>query len=340
MKIVDLHSKRKTRSERGTPEEYQYTDVPNALRVQIVHMWKAGFGEPTDRGHVPELFAEIHGVLCREYGLFNLTNKREPVFTKVANFMLESKDADQVLDIVELTFNALEKVVRPNPRKFASLESVDAIIEELNARFREHNLGYKYEYGRLVRLEASPALDERRNAAPQPLVENAFEGANPEYLSAQDHYNRRHYEECLSDCSKAFERTMRLICAKRGWNRDDTATSKQLLEILFQHGLISPPLQNHFGGSHSPFQPGFIPLFLQNHFQGLRSTLEAGVPMFRNKSRGPGRARNQLGVTDYMAAYALRVTAAGIQFLVQADRAFDTTESSVSPNFSPLESVG
>ena len=39
-----------------------------------------------------------------------------------------------------------------------------------------------------------------------------FKGANEEYLKAHEHYRNGRNKECLTDCLKAFESAMKIIC--------------------------------------------------------------------------------------------------------------------------------
>lgn len=300
MGILDLYSKRRKRERGEIPDVYQYTDIPNALRVQIVHIWTSAFGEPADWNKVPQLFQQIHDALCREYGVFSLTERREPVFDKVANFMLQSTDAEQVLDVVELSFRVLDTIVRQSSYDFHGTEQPDDAIAELNARFREHGVGFQYESGQLVRVDSQIIHTEVVRPALRFLSGKDFKGANQEFLSAHEHYRNRKFKECLNDCLKAFESTMKSICAKRGWPHQPTDTAKPLLDAIFQQGLI--------------------PSFMQSHFTGLRSTLEAGVPTVRNKLGGHGQGTVQVAVPEFLAAYALHLTATNILLLVQAEK--------------------
>src|ERR1035441_959023 len=77
MGIFDLYSKRRKRERGEIPDVYQYTDIPNALRVQVVHIWTSAFGEPQQYTKAHELFQQMHDALCREYGVFDLTERRE-----------------------------------------------------------------------------------------------------------------------------------------------------------------------------------------------------------------------------------------------------------------------
>ena len=93
---------------------------------------------------------------------------------------------------------------------------------------------------------------------------------------------------------------MKSICTKRGWPHQPTDTAKPLLDVMFKQGLI--------------------PSFMQSHFTGLRATLEAGVPTVRNKLGGHGQGTAQVEVPEFLAAYALHLTATNILLLVQADK--------------------
>src|SRR5690606_17319237 len=105
-----------------------------------------------------------------------------------------------------------------------------------------------------------------------------LQGANEEFLSAHKHYREGKYKECLNDCLKAFESTMKAICKAKKWTYDPNDTAKTLLGILYTNRLV--------------------PDYLQSHFTGLRSTLEAGVPTIRNKLGGHGQGPDKVEVPD------------------------------------------
>jgi AbiJ N-terminal domain 4 len=300
MGIFDLYSKRRRREGGDVPDVYQYTDFPNALRVQVVHIWKTAFGDPEAWRNVSELFREIHDVLCREYGVFNLTDRHEPAFQKVANFMLHSQDTERVLDVIELTFRFLDTYVRSRRHEYHGRQNPDDAIAELNIRFREHGLGFQFESGQIVRVDSQVIHAEVVKPALQFLAGKEFKGASQEFLSAHEHYRNGKTKECLNDCLKAFESTMKSICAKRNWPHQPTDTAKSLLDTLFQQELV--------------------PNFMQSHFSALRSTLEAGVPTVRNKLGGHGQGVTEIEVPDYIASYALHLTATNILLLAAANK--------------------
>ena len=131
------------------------------------------------------------------------------------------------------------------------------------------------------------------------LSDPMYEGANEEFLSAHEHYREGKYKECLNDCLKAFESTIKSICTQRGWEFNSGDTAKRLIDIVFEHELI--------------------PSFMQTHFTALRSTLEAGVPTVRNRLSGHGQGVEEVIVPESVAAYALHLTASNVLLLTRAN---------------------
>ena len=126
-----------------------------------------------------------------------------------------------------------------------------------------------------------------------------YEGANAEFLNAHEHYRAGRYKECLNDCLKAFESCLKSICHTRQWHYSETDNVKRLIDIVLDNRLI--------------------PEFMKSHFSGLRSTLEAGVPTLRNKRGGHGQGTRVVPVPEYMATYALHLTASNILLLAKAE---------------------
>lgn len=301
MSIFDLYSKRRKRELGQTPDVYQYDEIPHALRVQIVHIWRAAFGDPGEfESLVPKLFELMHDILCREYGRFTLSDRREGHYSAVVNFMIQTSSTDEVLDVVELSFRVLDKMVREHPRSYGDVrQTPDDAIEELNSRFKEHGVGFQYQSELLIRVDSQLIHSEVTRPALIFLSGKDYIGPNQEFLSAHEHYRHHRHKECLNECLKAFESTIKAICTKRKWDYRPTDTAKPLLDVIFTRGLIPP--------------------YMQSHFTGLRSTLEAGVPTVRNKLGGHGQGATQVNVPEYVVSYVLHLTAANIVFLIGAE---------------------
>jgi len=299
MAIFNIFSKRAKASSRNK-DVYQYTVIPNPLRVQIVHIWNEVLGRPGERyDYGKEVYEYVNGLLCKEYGVFTLTNDRDSAFASVVKFFLSTDETNQALDVIETMFKMFDQVVRNEPQKHQiNHGTVDEAISELNERFREHAVGFQFESGQIIRIDSQIIHAEVVKPALSLLSHKEFKGANQEFLNAHSHYRDAKYKECLNECLKAFESTLKIICTKHRWSFKPTDTANTLLGVVFSNNLIPP--------------------FMQNHFTGLRTSLEGGVPTARNKLSGHGQGAELQDVPEYLAAYVLHLTASNILFLVRA----------------------
>lgn len=285
---------------------YQYDDIPTPLRVQIIYIMSDALGKQENQETL-DMYKLIHDILCREYGKLSLVHKIslsliDPI-DDVRDFILQNEEINQVIDAIELSFRLIDRFYRePDIIKFTEPEiTPDDAIEELNIRFREHGLGYQYESGEIIRVDSQIIHAGAVKPVLHLLSDSKFEGANEEFLKAHEHYRHGRYKECLVDCLKAFESTMKTICDIQGWSYQPTDTAKKLIDICFQKNLI--------------------PTYLQNQFTSLKSNLESGVPTMRNKNAGHGQGSQPLTLPQHFAAYQLHMTASTILFLLEAEKA-------------------
>lgn len=305
MAILNLFSKRQKKLRGEVPEVYQYTDIPNPLRVQIIHIIRDTVGIATNQysgayNYPDTAYKAIHEVLCREYGLFSLSRKMESDEEAVLNFLLQSNELEKVIDTIELSFKYINNVIKDNPsyKHWTSIKAEpDDAIEELNQRFKEHGVGYQFEGGEIIKIDSSYMHSEIVKPTISLLWNNKFHGANEEYLKAHEHYRHGRNKECLTECLKAFESAMKIICSEKKWVYNQTDTSKKLIQICFTNGLV--------------------PSFTQNQFTSLQNLLESGIPTIRNKLSGHGQGQIPQKVDNEMTRYALNLTGANIIFLVE-----------------------
>jgi hypothetical protein len=219
----------------------------------------------------------------------------------VAKHFLTSKDTDRVLDVIELSFRLVEKMTQGFQYSSYAHPKISPAkaITELNVRFLEHAVGYQYESGQLIRKDSELLHTEVVRPTLQLLADTRFQGANSEFLAAHQHYRAGRHKECLNECLKALESTLKIICQQRNWAFAPGASAKDLLDTCFAKGLL-PPL-------------------LQSHFSSVRNTLESGVPTLRNKLAGHGQGAVDVLLPSYYAGYALHLTGAAILFVVQAE---------------------
>jgi len=311
MAIFDLFSKRQKKLRGEIPDVYTYDNVPESLRVQIVHIWKDSLGNDVE---YHDEYKGVHGsykflveTLCREYGLFQLTTKRSHArrhyMEELINFFLHEEDDEKVIDVIELSFRVIDRLTRDyRYRKINNASEVaDQAIEELNARFLESGVGYQYEAGEIIRVDSQFVHSEVVKPTLKLLSHKRYAGAQQEFLKAHEHYRQKNYKEALNEALKAFESTMKAICDKRCWKYDTgKATAKNLIDICFKQGLI--------------------PSFWQQQMGALRSLLESGVPTGRNKLGGHGQGTAPINVPQYIVAYVLHMSASCIVFLVEAEK--------------------
>jgi hypothetical protein len=301
MPVFDLYSKRKKREIEGPSDVFTYDEIPMALKVQIVQILKDAFGNHRAyQSQTNNIWESIHKILAREYGKFSLGDTNATDFSSVGQYFLHSSRTDEVLDIIELAFKHVEVFcVRPAFKANSEPQiTPEAAIEELNERLLENAIGYQFISGQIVRKDNEVLHREVVLPALMLLHEKAFGGANQEYLSAHEHYRNGRTKECLNDCLKAFESTMKTICKIKKWKYNDNDTAKALIDVCFKNELI--------------------PTFLQSEVGALRAALEGGIPTVRNRLGGHGQGETPIEVPSYYASYLLNLTAATIVLLVKA----------------------
>jgi AbiJ N-terminal domain 4 len=315
--IVNLFSKRRKRTAGEVPDVYTY-DIPERLRVQIIHIWTDALGRPDDYNHgitIRQTYQAIVEMLRREYGVFVLhKSNHEPrddrlAFNELCQFFLDGQGigttngTDKALDVIELSFQVVDTVTRS--WEYIHRNNCDEVandsIDELNKRFKEHGVGYSFSDGHLLRIDSEFVHAEVVKPALSVLRQKGFETPQKEFLGAHEHYRHGKKSEALVECYKAFESTMKVICAKRRWTHNPNAAAAELVKVCLDKGLI--------------------PSFWQSHFAGLRSTLESAIPTPRNKGAGHGAGTAPPhNPPDELVAYVLHMTAATILFLAEAER--------------------
>jgi hypothetical protein len=311
MSIIELYSKRKSAiKDKGIELVFQYDELPQKLRIQIVHIWKSTIGVPhlgdgwmrgPNEAHAVWQF--IRDVICREHGLFKLTkNVTVNSFDECVRYLLESK-ADNCLDIIEISFRVvagpkIAGYTNEDWRKNEITQRPDDAIEELNCRFKENNVGYQFIEDNIIRIDSLYSYKEIIEPAINLLTLNGFEGASEEFLLAHKKYKENDFKGGIAECLKAFESTIITIGTKLKWQIPSKPTAKVLIEECFKNELI--------------------PKYLQSHFDSLRNMLESGIPTVRNKTSGHGQGVHRIDIPEYYVSYALNITATNIILLTKA----------------------
>lgn len=292
------------------PDIYQYEEIPEPLRIQIIHIWDDVLGSEREYHdhYTPDgprqAYAIIVETLRREYGVFCLPgdqSRDDDRRSELCSYLLKETAVERVIDAIELSF----RLVNNATRDFGYLHrneadrQASAAIAELNARFREHGVGYAFESGEIIRIDSQLIHTEVVKPALHLLSGKRFRGAQDEFIAAHDHYRRGDHKEALASALKSLESTIKTICDLKGWAYDrEKATAKTLLDLCFRNGLI--------------------PEFWQSTMGGLRSLLEGGVPTARNRLGGHGQGAGRVEVPAHIVGFVLHMTASAIVFLVQA----------------------
>lgn len=305
--MLDIYHKRKRlREKAGQPDVYKYDQLPEELRVQVIHIWRTSLGVYKDYYGEEVLpnknWVWIHDTFCRELGLLTLEPPRNNAFQKCCKFILDESDIDNVLSLIEFSFRFIDMYWRNrffyDKDDAKATQDPDDAIDELNARFKEHGIGYQYVGGEIIQVDSQYIHTEVVRPAISLLQEAGFDGASEEFLKAHEHYRKGRNKEAIAEALKAFESTMKSICASMGWSVPPNATAKPLLDVCFSNNLI--------------------PQALSSHFDSLRSTLESGLPTVSNRLARHGQGQKKVVVPDHIAAYALHLAASNIVFLVES----------------------
>lgn len=302
MAVFDLYSKRQKR-QLGEIEIYKYDPIPEKLRVQILTIIEEALGTDKRAGHSTFVYQFIKKTLCREYGRLELVQSKFQLSDReqVAQFLLKYSTTEELIDLTELTFNVINNKIKADYEYYtymttSSLKPEEA-IGELNERFKENGIGYYFNGEIFIKMDSTFIHSEVTLNALNLLNNPKFEGANQEYLSAHLHYREGRNKECLSDCLKAFESTLKIICVEKGWQFDNKDTSKKLISICFENELI--------------------PKFTQEQYESLQKLLIGGIPTIRNNMSGHGQGQIPQNVDDQITRYGLSLVGANIIFLIE-----------------------
>jgi hypothetical protein len=172
------------------------------------------------------------------------------------------------------------------------------ILSSIRRRFADQGRnGYQFEGGEMIRMDSTYIHSEIVKPTLVLLHNKKFAGANEEYLKAHEHYRHGRNKECLTECLKAFESTMKIICQGKGWAFNANDTAKPLVNVILTNNLI--------------------PAYMQSQISAFRSLLESGVPTIRNKVGGHGQGATPTTADDETTRYALNLTGSNLIYLIE-----------------------
>lgn len=309
--MYKLYSER-LKNQDGEPEVYIYDEFSEAFRNQVFYIMEdlldnLRFGDYD--------WDDLHDEFCREKGLKLLAawdRRYDEYGKKNSEKYISHCSNEDILDFIDFSFSMFDLKCRNvdvseyeraqfqihNIRiEDAINELVDKAIEELNYRFKQHNLGYEFVNGEIIRIDNKVIHQEVIKPALRLLYEEGFDGAEEEYRKAFEYRRKGDNKNAILEAGKAFESTMKTICDKNGYAYDKAKdTAVKLINILESNN--------------------FYPSYMSSHLTNLRTTLETGLPVVRNKNAGHGQGSIVTPISDGFAEYALNLAATNIVLLV------------------------
>ncbi|HEY6255150.1 MAG TPA: hypothetical protein VIY51_05090 [Xanthobacteraceae bacterium] len=279
MPILDLYSSRNAQ-QREAGDVWDYDSIPDVLRVQVSNIIRGALGLVDA---YPEGSAAIYGAIrkgvAHEHGLDWLVNQSYNAADDVQQCLRTTHDTLLWLDLVELAFRyivgwtgRLDKYGRET--RGMTISWTEA-IEELNERFRRAGFGYRYERGKIIRVDSELIHQEATRPALALLSDPRFAGADQEFRAAHDHYKAGEYKDCAVDALNALESTMKAICDTKGWAYQKGARASDLIKVLRSQRLF--------------------PEFADASFDQLLSTLKSAFPPCGTRPEGMAKGRPRSG---------------------------------------------
>ena len=154
MPLPKLFSYRKQLDEGNVPDVYVYDDLPEKLRIQIVHILRKAIGpyhvysgmETYDVIENNEGWEAIENIVAEAHGVFQLSDRQLlNVSKRCEDFLLRHRSIDETIDLVEVSFRYIDRILGhlsdyKLQRLGITLSPSDA-ISHLNERFRRAGVG-------------------------------------------------------------------------------------------------------------------------------------------------------------------------------------------------------
>lgn len=296
--IYELLSQR-IKNKNGELEIYIYDDFSKKFRTQCFYIIEDIFDKYEKAGE--NIWEFVHNSFARQKGVKTLY-KVNYIAKSNCEIYVSDSDNEDFLDFIDFVFNMFDTVCRPYPPKYGYnspfSEFIDNAIEELNYRFKEHNLGYEFVNSEIIRIDNKVLHETVIKPALKLLYTEGFEGAEEEFRKAFDYRRKGDNKNAILEALKSFESTMKTICDKKQYTYNKHKDTAKDLILILQNNQFYPPYMN-------------------NHLTNVRTTLESGLPVLRNKEAGHGQGANVVNVSDEFTEYALNLAATNIVLLTK-----------------------
>lgn len=303
-----FHIRQRNLERAGQPILFKYDDLPNEFRVQVYRILEQVIGDEKEHGGTTyvrvageqepfgpkTVWKLISHVMADELGY---TTGKPQGKGDLFSILFQSRlPVSNVLTALEIAFRAVEKLPSNYQVQFDCAIDSQTAIGTTNRRFRQHDLGYAFESGIIVRVDSQYLHTQVVSPALQLLMTANFKGAQQRFLNAHEHFKQGENDDAILDAARAFESTMQHICDELNWEYPSGAQAKDLVRVVTDKGLF--------------------PSWHQNHMNSLRTLLQ-GLPTVRNKKASHADTEGH-DAPDEMAAFALHLAGSNIVFMVES----------------------
>jgi hypothetical protein len=286
-----------------------YDDLPQNLLVQIIQILERAIGQvpPGVSSYSPsdltptKVWRIINNELAHELGVFDLAPQVTDQNTKFSVHLLnDNLSIDQTLDVIESAFRFVQRLDVDNNlyrRKYSISFPAREAIKHLNYRLRQHNIGYQFIAGEIIRVDSQYLHSEVVEPAISLLQEEGFSGALEEFMRAHQHYRHGEMQDALVDTNNALESTLKTVCERSDIALTGRETASGLIAKVTEH---------------------LIPSHMQSFLQALPNLIIAVSTLRNRPGIGHGAGSAGTDVSDHVTGYAINMTAATILFVVEA----------------------
>jgi hypothetical protein len=187
------------------------------------------------------VYQKARKFLCRRYGRPRLS-AADGAKTQVADFFIDTDCPAYCFDIIELLFKLAADLPQKSQLPWQALSYIlDYSAEELNKVFDEHLSGYRFEQGRVIRLNSGLIHRQTMQPVLQLLADNRFADADDDFFRAHHYYRLNAYGPCVIWCCRSFETTLRILCDIRNYEKDAVracGSAADLIELIDRYEVM------------------------------------------------------------------------------------------------------
>ncbi len=262
-------------------------------------MYVDGLDDVEEYGNANKIWNSINRSCFREISGYLL--KKESMSSKVnfLEYIYREQNIYSFLDAFEigcLHLNGLDSKISMLER--GAERSAGSAIEEINFRFEQHSVGFRFESGNVISVDSKFTHSEIVKPALNLLLNPVFKKANDEFMTAHRHLRSKEYKDCVNSANRAFETTLKIICDTKQWPYERGDAASRLVTIVRNNGLFTHDFDKNFDA--------FVAM------------LKSGLPSIRNDAGGHGEGLINAHVTEHIARFSLNIAASNITFILSA----------------------